>query len=193
MKGYVYFIGIKENPGLIKIGYTTQSIKKRLYKLQISTPFKLYLIDSIKTKDCQSLEKKLHSHFSKFHIRGEWFNMPYMDIKRMSMQFLKEEKNNIRCEIIKKENCYKNIKRDISVELNHFSNLFITPDNSDYNIEKTQILNIQDVFDLHPTGYTGFVKNTLMALKKMHIKIFKQKYSYGRYCRIMFNPNYKQP
>lgn len=65
-----YFIQSGE---FVKIGYSDKCIKKRLSSLQISSPFELILLAVIDSR--QYTEKQLHSMFSKYHVRGEWFQL----------------------------------------------------------------------------------------------------------------------
>ena len=66
----IYFITDTIN---IKIGYTKNSIEKRLQQLQTSCSNKLYILGWIEG-DIE-LEKELHKKFSSSRIRynGEWF------------------------------------------------------------------------------------------------------------------------
>ena len=66
----IYFITDKQN---IKIGYTKNSVKKRLKQLQTSCPEQLYILGWI-DGDLET-ESFLHKKFSKSRIRynGEWF------------------------------------------------------------------------------------------------------------------------
>lgn len=66
----IYFITDKQN---IKIGYTKNSVEKRLKQLQTSCPEQLYILGWI-DGDLET-ESFLHKKFSKSRIRynGEWF------------------------------------------------------------------------------------------------------------------------
>lgn len=67
----IYFITDTKN---IKIGYTNNSIEKRLKQLQTSCASKLYILGWI-DGDLDT-EKMLHKIFAQSRIRynGEWFN-----------------------------------------------------------------------------------------------------------------------
>lgn len=66
----IYFITDTQN---IKIGYTKNSIEKRLQQLQTSCSNKLYILGWIEGDIDQ--EQELHKKFSASRIRynGEWF------------------------------------------------------------------------------------------------------------------------
>ena len=69
--GLVYFIHMKGNLEMFKIGYST-NLNKRLESLQIGNPHVLCvykIIDNVSRK----IETRLHHLFRKNHIRGEWF------------------------------------------------------------------------------------------------------------------------
>lgn len=69
--GLVYFIHMKGNLEMFKIGYST-NLNKRLESLQIGNPHVLCVyktIDNVSRK----IETRLHHLFHKNHIRGEWF------------------------------------------------------------------------------------------------------------------------
>lgn len=70
--GYVYLI---ECDGYFKVGKAT-SVKTRLNQLQTSSPHKMNLIASFKSKDCSEDEKRIHKALSDFNVRGEWFSIP---------------------------------------------------------------------------------------------------------------------
>lgn len=86
----IYFITDTKN---IKIGYTKNSINKRLKQLQTSCANKLYVLGWIEGDT--EIEKYLHKKFAKSRIRfnGEWFK-PTDDL----------------IEYINQNNCKKNVE-----------------------------------------------------------------------------------
>lgn len=68
--GYIYFIASKDK---IKIGYTKNSVEKRLNQLQTGNDDKLVLLGYL--HGGLDEEKMLHKQFAKYRIRhnGEWF------------------------------------------------------------------------------------------------------------------------
>lgn len=68
--GYVYFITNGEN---IKIGYTKNSVRKRLKQLNTGSDRQLYLLGYM--EGTMADEKNLHLIFETYKIRenGEWF------------------------------------------------------------------------------------------------------------------------
>lgn len=82
---YVYLIqsGKSSNPP-VKIGVAREP-ERRILELQIGNPYLLTLIGKIPAKSrshAEHLESRLHKYFSRYHIRGEWFNGKKINIKR---------------------------------------------------------------------------------------------------------------
>jgi Meiotically Up-regulated Gene 113 (MUG113) protein len=69
IKPVIYFIR-DEGTGFIKIGWA-RNAKVRMAELQIGNPRKLTLIGCFKSR--HRWEARIHRHFSKNRIRGEWF------------------------------------------------------------------------------------------------------------------------
>jgi hypothetical protein len=71
----VYFIGNREHKW-VKIGYTG-NIKSRLCAIQVSCPFKVSVLGTLKvTKDtARDSETILHKRFAANRINGEWFTL----------------------------------------------------------------------------------------------------------------------
>lgn len=67
--GKIYFI-ISEN-GLIKIGFTTKKMDRRLKELQCYSPDKLEVLETIEGNT--KLESFLHRKFKHLKSHGEWF------------------------------------------------------------------------------------------------------------------------
>lgn len=68
-----------------KIG-KANDIGKRLGQLQISSPSKIKLLGYFKCKTSEEaivLEKSLHIEYSKYHVRGEWFDLPADGLVRL--------------------------------------------------------------------------------------------------------------
>lgn len=66
---------IQHELGLYKIGIS-QNPKKRLSGLQTGSPFKLSLVQTENPVDAGRVEKYLHDKLSRYHFRGEWFDLP---------------------------------------------------------------------------------------------------------------------
>ena len=68
--GYVYFITNGEN---IKIGYTKNSVQKRLKQLNTGSDKQLYILGYI--KGTMADEEAIHPKFAQYKLRtnGEWF------------------------------------------------------------------------------------------------------------------------
>jgi hypothetical protein len=72
--GLVYFIKVI-NTNRFKIGYTNQTMDKRLSGLQVGCPYELVPHRAIKCSDPNKLEKYLHDCFQTKKVRGEWFDL----------------------------------------------------------------------------------------------------------------------
>jgi hypothetical protein len=73
MKGYVYFIGNKEN-GYVKIGYSLNPVKRR-NMLQTSCPFPLEIIYLLNGD--VPMERRIQKVFKQYKTdsKNEWFNI----------------------------------------------------------------------------------------------------------------------
>ncbi len=78
----IYFIQSGSN-GPIKIGYSANSLKRRLAALQTAHPEALYVLGFVEGD--RSLERILHQRFQSYRKEGEWFE-PHSDI----LAFVKE-------------------------------------------------------------------------------------------------------
>jgi len=59
--------------------------EKRILELQIGNPYLLTLIGKIPAnsrKHAEYIESRLHRYFSRYHIRGEWFQGKKINIKK---------------------------------------------------------------------------------------------------------------
>lgn len=61
--------------GPVKIGIA-KNPKQRLSNLQISCPYHLTLYKTKNPHDAEAVEEYLHNRFNKYHMRGEWFDIP---------------------------------------------------------------------------------------------------------------------
>lgn len=76
--GIVYLIRCGE---AFKIGFTTESVQKRMSSLQTGNGFKLEEVCCFKTDFGQKLETTVHKHFASKRIRGEWFSLEEKDVE----------------------------------------------------------------------------------------------------------------
>ena len=78
MGGIVYFVGNSEL-SFVKIGKSTSdAFISRMSGLQCGNPYKLHIFAVIttgKTNQALKVEKRFHSLFQDFRIRGEWFHL----------------------------------------------------------------------------------------------------------------------
>ena len=91
MKDKIYFL---TEGTYIKIGYTTQSIDKRIQQLNTGSVKKIYLLGWIKGD--KKVERELHKRFSKSRVRmsGEWF-APTQDL----IQFINDNNLEPNCTV----------------------------------------------------------------------------------------------
>lgn len=80
MKGFVYLI-YDEDRDLYKIGVTTNTIDKRLKKLQTGNASELSIRDFHESDYIFRMETLLHNHFKNKRILNEWFSLSYDDVK----------------------------------------------------------------------------------------------------------------
>ena len=85
--GLVYFIHMDNNTNVFKIGYTT-NLTSRLEVLQTGNPYLLTVYRTIENVP-RKLEARLHRHFHKHRIRGEWFAITPDKIDSVCKQNLK--------------------------------------------------------------------------------------------------------
>jgi len=69
----VYFIQQENTEGLIKIGFTSKSVEKRLKSLKTATPYNLKVLKTI--DGGEDKEKQMHERFKKHRVnpKSEWF------------------------------------------------------------------------------------------------------------------------
>ena len=84
--GYIYLL---KSQNAYKIG-RSQSIEKRIYTIQNTTPFKIKLIFKKKVRDCFQMERKLHLKFKEKRIKGEWFQLNKEDIEEIKEMLYSE-------------------------------------------------------------------------------------------------------
>lgn len=59
----------------MKIGFTDK-VAIRLSTLQTGCPYELKLIHAITTDNMEWDEERLHKHWLRYEVRGEWFRLP---------------------------------------------------------------------------------------------------------------------
>ena len=86
----IYLIKTKDND-FYKIGYTSNSVKKRLKSIQTCCPYKLEIINKVNGSIQE--EKILHTLFKEHKTQGEWFKLDkiYLDILLNVMQHISTE------------------------------------------------------------------------------------------------------
>lgn len=70
-----------------KIGFTNFTVEDRIRRLQPGNPRTLREVvtwNFTGDGDNKSCEEKLHNHFRKSHIRGEWFALSAVDLEILS-------------------------------------------------------------------------------------------------------------
>jgi len=84
---------VNDDQTLYKIGYTKNSVKKRIEKLQTGNPHKIKELNSYKSYYGQLLEKTLHKHYSYCKKNGEWFSLDIAEVANFIKTCEKIEKN----------------------------------------------------------------------------------------------------
>lgn len=64
--------------GPVKIGIAKDP-EGRLSDLQVSCPYEIHIKKTKGVQNAHEVEQYLHSHFRKYHMRGEWFDIPKRD------------------------------------------------------------------------------------------------------------------
>lgn len=72
-EGKVYFLWA-EGTSYFKIGFTQQSLRKRVANMQTGCPMPLRFLGAGLASPQD--EKVLHQHLAPFHAIGEWFDLP---------------------------------------------------------------------------------------------------------------------
>lgn len=84
--GYVYIIKFADSSGkeFYKIGLTKYKTKRISY-INTVIPFKIQLVKICYVPSYRTVEKHMHTHFKKFKILNEWF-----DLKKVEDEAIKE-------------------------------------------------------------------------------------------------------
>ena len=69
-----------EGEKLHKIGFTKRTIEMRIKEFKTGNAADLYLVDSFRSKWGTKIEANLKRKFKIYNIRGEWFNLPQLEI-----------------------------------------------------------------------------------------------------------------
>ena len=76
--GYVYLVKAQGHPWY-KIGRAF-ILDRRVTQLRVLYPFKIRFVHSIACADCIKAEKRLHKRFKRYHLNGEWFELPREEV-----------------------------------------------------------------------------------------------------------------
>lgn len=71
---YVYVIGLRDAPGVYKIGIASNPAR-RLESIRCHNPFSPYFHLCIETPDAERFEQELHAAFSAERVTHEWFKL----------------------------------------------------------------------------------------------------------------------
>ena len=82
----VYLVGL-EGLNYFKIGISID-VDKRIEALQTSLPFQIVLHAYEHTPYALELEQQMHKRLSKYHVRGEWFELPLEEAQRTFKEFM---------------------------------------------------------------------------------------------------------
>jgi hypothetical protein len=82
---YVYLLW-EENTSFYKIGKANNP-GARLAGLRVGSANDVVMVGKIVSGDALALESSLKSRFKKYHKRGEWFNIPPMDVLPLLLLF----------------------------------------------------------------------------------------------------------
>lgn len=79
-EGFIYIIGNPSWPDYYKVGMTLDT-KERLSSYQTYSPFRDYKLYHYRfVEDRRNAEKQLHKVLEEYSCKGEWFNIPLLDV-----------------------------------------------------------------------------------------------------------------
>ena len=103
--GYIYLLEFSnEDDTIYKIGFTKNSIQKRIEALQTGNPYQIKELYSYQTKYDQKLEKSIHRFYSHCKLKGEWFKFDLKEVTNFIAICEKLEQN---FDILKENHFFK--------------------------------------------------------------------------------------
>jgi hypothetical protein len=75
--GYVYAL---RSLGMVKVGFA-KSVKIRVRQLQTGCPGEIEILAAHRVKYPRTVETLWHSRLRRYHVRGEWFEVPADELK----------------------------------------------------------------------------------------------------------------
>lgn len=93
-EGYIYFLS--DGNGNVKIGKTVD-IKKRIESMKL--PEQPILLHAIHVKDYDKAEIIFHEHYKEYRKRGEWFELPQVEIETIQNGIYPKEISKLLVEI----------------------------------------------------------------------------------------------
>jgi hypothetical protein len=76
---------VNDDKELYKIGYTTNSVNKRIRELQTGCPYKITLVETYSSEYANKIETTLHNFFSHKNTYGEWFDLDIQDVNNFKI------------------------------------------------------------------------------------------------------------
>lgn len=78
--GKIYVLGVRQRPGVSKIGMTTGDVDERVRALQTGNPDEIYAhtvftLHDTKLADVKDIERFCHELLDSHRMKGEWFNI----------------------------------------------------------------------------------------------------------------------
>lgn len=105
--GYIYIIR-EDDSDFHKIGISNGFPTIRVTALQIGNPRKIKLVAYYHCENPAQLEQILHAQLEKYAVRGEWFDVPTLDILYLLQVYIKRE--NYFGSIVLYKDCMRNIE-----------------------------------------------------------------------------------
>jgi len=78
---FIYAIGHPH--GFVKIGHSSDP-QRRLSGIQTGSPYRLWIIVQVPSRNPEAVEEQLHSRFENKQVRGEWFELSNNDYDTLS-------------------------------------------------------------------------------------------------------------
>ena len=82
-----------EGTDRFKIGITKNSVSNRIKSLQTANPHKLVEVFSFESKYATQVERAVHRFHYSNKLEGEWFELDYIELKKVKESIFKTHNN----------------------------------------------------------------------------------------------------
>lgn len=86
----VYFLKLVDSRGRYslheyKIGFTEDDVAERIRQLKTGNPFRITLVDAVKSEAAHFLERRMHARLAEFNTHLEWFEFTDPALKDLDL------------------------------------------------------------------------------------------------------------